>query len=279
VTKAGRKTALALGAALGLAGWTSGCGKAGQSDPAALASRTGSAPSNVVVSEPATKPLVVLHQRDDRDVVRGESFVTAHRTVVLLTFRQPNRQHEAGQVLVLDTHDEVLSSRLLPARADGEGRDAPVLRHLDDPSDRTDGIVLDLVPEVDPLGGAMVGNVHTLGRTAGLVTKPMPPPPKGARWAGPTLAWATEGELLVLVRDARGEQVFTPFGATAAALRAPREDERTPRAPVPGPAITTETRCDDAGCRTSVRLAVGDRRRAAFQGKTSGSLQQRTPVE
>lgn len=230
-------------------------------------------------SEAPSKLLVVLPQRDDRDLATAASFVTAHRTVVLLTFRQPNRHHQAGQVLLLDTHDEIVSTRLLPARGSGEDPTSPALRYLDDPSDRTDGLVLDLVPEIDPLGGAMVGNVHTLGRGSGLVTKAMPKPPRGARWAGPTLAWATDGELAVLVRSDRGERVFAPFGPGATELRDPRDDEKTPRVATPGPSITSETRCDDGGCHTSVRLALGDRRRAALQGKGSGSLQQRTPVE
>ena len=53
-------------------------------------------PATTAAEVPPPPPLVVLHQRDDRDVVHAASFLSVDRTVVLLTFRTPNRHREAG---------------------------------------------------------------------------------------------------------------------------------------------------------------------------------------
>ena len=219
----------------------------------------------------------MLEQRDDRDVTRAESFVTDERLVVLVSYRQPNRPNEAGMVMLIDHHGGPRTDVALPARPAPAG--LPRLRFLEDAAAGSAGAVTDLVPEVDPLGGAMLGSVHLLrdhGRK--VETRALPRPPVGLRWAGPELVSLAGGELRVIVNGPSGEQIFSPFETTGGVVPAAYAE---PRAAVAGPAILVETRCDETGCRTSLRLSGGPTAgllRGDY-GTISGSLQQRTPVE
>lgn len=242
-------TARPLGLPLALlAGLTTGCGaraEAGREERGPFVraeTRTAAAP------EPA---FLVLEQRDDRDVTQAESFVTKERLWVVVTYRQPNRPREAGMVVLLDHHGGGRTEVPIPARPEPSG--PPRLRFLPDSGAGIDGAITDLVPEVDPLGGAMLGSVHLLrdhGRR--VETRTMPRPPAGSRWAGPELVRLVDGQLRIIVRGAAGEEVFSPFERPSAAIPVAAAE---PRAKAAGPEVLTETRCDESGCRTSLRLS------------------------
>jgi hypothetical protein len=137
--------------------------------------------------------------------------------------------------------------------------------------------VLDLVPEPEPLGGAMLGSVHVV-RQGTRTTLAMSRPPAGLRWAGPKLVWLEQGELRYVAQGASGERLVRPFVKGGDDVPAAAAPPGLPRTPSPGPAVLLDTRCDRDGCRTSLRLASASPKTQGVGG-TSGSLQQRTPVE
>lgn len=203
-------------------------------------------PAPLVTPSPA---LAVVHQQDDRDVTRAVSLRTSRGSVVLVTFRQPNRAGEAALVLRLDEGGRPTETRFLPARPGPPA--PPELVLLDDPHGGL--AIADIVPEPDPIGESMVGVVHFL-RAEGVETKPLPRVPAGLRWAGPRLLRLDRGEIRIAVRGPRGEAAFRPFAlgtANVDAVNIPASPATLPS----GPDVAVDTVCDAAGCHTAIRLS------------------------
>lgn len=179
-------------------------------------------------------PFLTLWQRDDRDVVSVQALRSSRvpGDVVLVAFRQPNRQHEAGFVILLDEHRAGISEAPraitlpLPARENypaevGTGDRRPSLALLEAFGDPEGKLwVTDLSPSEDPLGGAMVGAVHQLtpskaGTPLGLVSRRMTPPPAGYRWAGPSLVSVIDGAVTVVLSPTPDALTSPPTGQPA----------------------------------------------------------------
>jgi hypothetical protein len=320
-------------------------------EPAAVATLSPTPPPDVRVSNtPNEPPFLTLWQRDDRDVIGAEAFRPSRVAgeVVLVRFRQPNRHHEAGFVVLLDERSPGTDGPprgapfVLPARDTTPIERPPALQLLEAFGDPQGTLwVTDLVPSEDPLGTAMVGKVHQLRlpnptKPAGkVVTQRMAPPPAGFRWAGPELVSVVDGQLTVVLAPTTqalvatlgtaggqldsadadaGEAVFqprrevcgaTPLGRFLATKRSPdryRSWFQSPKHPLRGSTIVTETTCDREGCQTTLRRDASSAsapriaahvpgngtKQAPLRGPDhtppqgvdgSGSLQQRTPIE
>ena len=222
--------------------WTCGCAPR----PEGVPGEGQKPPAPEATPSPA---LVVLHKRDDRDVTRAVSLRTSRGAVVLVSFRQPNRAHEAALVLCLDESGRPKETRFLPSRPGPP--DPPELVLLDDPAGGL--AVADIVAEPDPIGESMVGLVHFF-RAEGVESKSLPRVPAGLRWAGPRLLRLDRGELRITVRGPHGEAAFRPFAQSTANV----DTVNIPASPVllpSGPEVAVDTVCDAAGCHTAIRLS------------------------
>jgi hypothetical protein len=269
----------------------------GEPPAATQPSPTSIASPDVVADAPSTlsePPFLTLWQRDDRDVIAARAFRPARigAEVVLVSFRQPNRHHEAGFVVLLEapspgSRDPRRGAPLvLPANDAAPSGRPPTLTLLEAFGDPQGGLwVTDLVPSEDPLGASMVGQFHELRAPhtpmPSVVTRRMPPPPPGFRWAGPELVSVVDGAVTVVLaptsqasasqcgqsQDApfAGEAIFQPgrtvCGATPLARffanKRSADHYRSwfqgPKHPLAGSPILTQTTCDADGCRTALR--------------------------